>query len=138
MLVEGGRGSSSSMWQALTSVPRVRAGANPAAASPAAASVLPTPPLPTPPLSPPRCEDEGGAPLSNPGDPPPPRGVVAKERDGVSFPPIALCICVFVCVCVCLCVCVWCLCVHSRVVASCVRRPVCVCAVLAPLRRVNI
>ena len=42
MLVEGGRGSSSSMWQALTSVPRVRAGANPAAASPAAASVLPT------------------------------------------------------------------------------------------------
>ena len=43
MLVEGGRGSSSSMWQALTSVPRVRAGANPAAASPAAASVLPTP-----------------------------------------------------------------------------------------------
>ena len=37
MLVEGGRGSSSSMWQALTSAPRVRAGANPAAAS-----VLPT------------------------------------------------------------------------------------------------
>ena len=35
---------------------------------------------------------------------PPPRGVVAKERDGVSFPPIALCICVFVCVCVSVCV----------------------------------
>ena len=38
--------------------------------------------------------------------------------------------CVFVCVCVCLCV-------FSRVGASCVGRPICVCAVWAPLRRVN-
>ena len=38
--------------------------------------------------------------------------------------------CAFVCVCVCLCA-------HSRVGASCVGRPICVCAVLAPLRRVN-
>ena len=30
-----------------------------------------------------------------------------------------------------------CLCVYSRVGASCVGRPICVCAVLAPLRRVN-
>ena len=35
-----------------------------------------------------------------------------------------------------LCVCL-CLCVYSRVGASCVGRPICVCAVLAPLRRVN-
>ena len=38
--------------------------------------------------------------------------------------------CVFVCVCVCLCV-------YSRVGASYVGRPICVCAVSAPLRRVN-
>ena len=38
--------------------------------------------------------------------------------------------------CVCVCVCV-CLCVYSRVGASCVGRPTCVCAVWAPLRRVN-
>ena len=38
--------------------------------------------------------------------------------------------CAFVCVCVCLCV-------YSRVGASCVGRPICMCAVLAPLRRVN-
>ena len=38
--------------------------------------------------------------------------------------------CVFVCVCVC-----WC--VYSRVGASYVGRPICVCAVSAPLRRVN-
>ena len=36
----------------------------------------------------------------------------------------------YVCVCVCLCV-------YSRVGASCVGRPTCVCAVWAPLRRVN-
>ena len=135
MLVEGGRGSSSSMWQALTSVPRVRAGANPAAASPAAASVLPTPPLPTPPLSPPRCEDEGGAPLSNPGDPPPPRGVVAKERDGVSFPPIALCICVFVCVCVSVCLCVVFVCALSSSCLVCTPSRLCVCRVGTPPAR---
>ena len=35
------------------------------------------------------------------------------------------------------CVSVW-LCVFSRVGASCVGRPTCVCAVWAPLRRVNI
>ena len=35
------------------------------------------------------------------------------------------------------CVCV-CLCVYSRVGASYVGRPICVCAVSAPLRRVNI
>jgi hypothetical protein len=37
---------------------------------------------------------------------------------------------VFVCVSVCFCV-------FSRVGASCVGRPICVCAVWAPLRRVN-
>ena len=41
-----------------------------------------------------------------------------------------------VCVCLCVCVCV-CLCVYSRVDASYAGRPICVCAVSAPLRRVN-
>ena len=41
-----------------------------------------------------------------------------------------VCLFVFVCVCVCLCV-------YSRVGASYVGRPICVCAVSVPLRRVN-
>ena len=41
-----------------------------------------------------------------------------------------VCVCSSVCSCLFVCVCV-CLCVYARVGASCVGRPICVCAVLA-------
>merc|ERR1712194_703965 len=62
--------------------------------------------------------------------PPYQKEAAASKQQQTILPTVGPLRCAFVCVCVCLCV-------YSRVGASCVGRPICVCAVLAPLRRVN-